>query len=183
MKQLLLVAAVVSLATTGCVQSKILGSRGSRGQASHVTRSQLAPRPNIIRTTRRPDCSYCDSGSADDSYNNAYSNDGYSSESFCSDDNCSSGECYADASSSDSEGRIVQRLANRVRNGKCGNCGGRGCGLCSRVANRINPHAGGYPEQTTFSPSPPTGQTAYPYYTTRGPRDFLQRNPPSIGPY
>ena len=23
---------------------------------------------------------------------------------------------------------------------------------------------------------------AYPYYTTRGPRDFLQNNPPSIGP-
>jgi hypothetical protein len=25
-------------------------------------------------------------------------------------------------------------------------------------------------------------QTAYPYYTTRGPRDFLAKNPPSIGP-
>ncbi len=32
--------------------------------------------------------------------------------------------------------------------------------------------------------SPQGGMTptvAYPYYTTRGPRDFLQRNPPSIG--
>lgn len=28
---------------------------------------------------------------------------------------------------------------------------------------------------------PPTAQVAYPYYTTRGPRDFLQNNPPSIG--
>lgn len=28
---------------------------------------------------------------------------------------------------------------------------------------------------------PPTAQVAYPYYTTRGPRDFLQDNPPSIG--
>jgi len=28
---------------------------------------------------------------------------------------------------------------------------------------------------------PPTAQTAYPYYTTRGPRDFLLDNPPSIG--
>ena len=26
------------------------------------------------------------------------------------------------------------------------------------------------------------GYVAYPYYTTRGPRDFLDRNPPSIGP-
>lgn len=30
---------------------------------------------------------------------------------------------------------------------------------------------------------PQTGTYAYPYYTTRGPRDFLRNNPPSIGPY
>ncbi len=29
---------------------------------------------------------------------------------------------------------------------------------------------------------PPTGAVAYPYYTTRGPRDFLVNDPPSIGP-
>jgi hypothetical protein len=29
---------------------------------------------------------------------------------------------------------------------------------------------------------PPTGTVAYPYYTTRGPRDFLAKKPPSIGP-
>jgi len=29
---------------------------------------------------------------------------------------------------------------------------------------------------------PPTGAVAYPYYTTRGPRDFLAKCPPSIGP-
>jgi hypothetical protein len=34
-----------------------------------------------------------------------------------------------------------------------------------------------------FNPGPPTGQTAYPYYTLRGPRDFLLGNPPPIGPY
>lgn len=28
---------------------------------------------------------------------------------------------------------------------------------------------------------PPTAQVAYPYYTIRGPRDFLMNNPPSIG--
>ncbi len=27
----------------------------------------------------------------------------------------------------------------------------------------------------------PAPQTAYPYYTTRGPRDFFANNPPSIG--
>jgi hypothetical protein len=30
-------------------------------------------------------------------------------------------------------------------------------------------------------PGPATAQVAYPYYTTRGPRDFLINNPPSIG--
>jgi hypothetical protein len=35
----------------------------------------------------------------------------------------------------------------------------------------------------TFNPGPPTGQTAYPYYTLRGPRDFLLDNPPPLGPY
>ena len=29
---------------------------------------------------------------------------------------------------------------------------------------------------------PPSGAVAYPYYTTRGPRDFLARRPPTIGP-
>src|SRR3990172_5052584 len=33
-----------------------------------------------------------------------------------------------------------------------------------------------------FAAGPPTGATTYPYYTTRGPRDFLARNPRSIGP-
>ena len=30
--------------------------------------------------------------------------------------------------------------------------------------------------------SAPSGEVAYPYYTTRGPRDFLQTNPQTIGP-
>ncbi len=29
---------------------------------------------------------------------------------------------------------------------------------------------------------PPAGGVTYPYYTVRGPRDFLAKNPPSIGP-
>jgi hypothetical protein len=32
------------------------------------------------------------------------------------------------------------------------------------------------------NPGPPTGAIAYPYYTLRGPRDFLASNPSSIGP-
>lgn len=33
-----------------------------------------------------------------------------------------------------------------------------------------------------FTPGPPSAQVAYPYYSFRGPRDFLLDNPPSIGP-
>jgi hypothetical protein len=49
----------------------------------------------------------------------------------------------------------------------CDQCGGRGCGLCGREA---------------ITPGPPSAAVAYPYYTTRGPRDFLAANPRSIGP-
>ncbi len=38
------------------------------------------------------------------------------------------------------------------------------------------------PEQEAGPAGPPTGAVAYPYYTIRGPRDFLARNPASIGP-
>lgn len=33
-----------------------------------------------------------------------------------------------------------------------------------------------------FAAGPPTGAVTYPYYTNRGPRDFLAKNPRSIGP-
>jgi hypothetical protein len=45
-------------------------------------------------------------------------------------------------------------------------------------------HGGGFgagAAQQQFAPGPPTGTVAYPYYTVRGPRDFLLDNPPSIG--
>jgi hypothetical protein len=33
-----------------------------------------------------------------------------------------------------------------------------------------------------FAAGPPSGGVTYPYYTNRGPRDFLARNPRGIGP-
>ncbi len=44
---------------------------------------------------------------------------------------------------------------------------------------RHHRNAGG---QYEYEAGPPTGHVAYPYYTTRGPRDFLAKNPRSIGP-
>lgn len=56
--------------------------------------------------------------------------------------------------------------------GHGGHSGAHGGGHRDPVGENIAPPAG-----------PPVGTYAYPYYTLRGPRDFLQANPPSIGPY
>jgi len=142
MKQLLFVAAVVGLATTGCAQKGLL-TRGNGG--GHVIRSQMAPRPAIRQT--------------------AYRDGGCGIASGC------------DGSCGGADGRATEGFASAVRE-ICNSCRGAGCGLC----RGLRPHAGGYPEVNNFNPSPPTGQVAYPYYTTKGPRDFLLANPHSIGP-
>ena len=56
-----------------------------------------------------------------------------------------------------------------------GNCGPEGCGPLSRLHQPVA-------QEPAYAPGPPTAAYAYPYYTTRGPRDFLQNNPMSIGP-
>ena len=58
-----------------------------------------------------------------------------------------------------------------------GQCGPEGCGPLGRLQAH---HAA--PQEPAYAPGPPTAAYAYPYYTTRGPRDFLQDNPMSIGP-
>ncbi len=57
--------------------------------------------------------------------------------------------------------------------------GGPGCKTCLAKHKR---GGGGAYGAVQGPPGPPTGQVAYPYYTTRGPRDFLAKNPPDIGP-
>ena len=77
----------------------------------------------------------------------------------------------------------------------CGDCGGNGCNQCNQCKEGClsNALAGMAADPSCcpcgpgdsvydFQPGPPTGAVAYPYYTTRGPRDFLMANPPSIGP-
>jgi hypothetical protein len=68
----------------------------------------------------------------------------------------------------------------------CGRCGHNYC--CSGPAPGCSccPCCGCGPsgdQNYNFNPGPPVAQTAYPYYTLRGPRDYLLGNPPSIGPY
>lgn len=72
---------------------------------------------------------------------------------------------------------LGHRTPGHCMQGSCVNCPtncqgcatGAGCGIGRRGAE-------------AFTPGPPVGAITYPYYTTRGPRDFLASNPRSIGP-
>jgi hypothetical protein len=116
--------------------------------------------------------------------------DGCCADGCCADGCCADGNC-SNGGSSSGNGRFGKHCRGGLANGQvCSACGDpncRGClgggGFVSAVASGYCPHAGGYPECNNFTPGPPAAQTAYPYYTTRGPRDFLRNNPPSIGPY
>lgn len=72
--------------------------------------------------------------------------------------------------------------------GSDGCCGGDGCGNgghCGLFGAGAGPSClpvGPGDSAYGFTPGPPVGAVAYPYYTTRGPRDFLQKNPMPIGP-
>lgn len=63
-----------------------------------------------------------------------------------------------------------------------------GGALCDKEDNADPYHVnhpglcGIHQQQSVGPPGPPTPTYGYPYYTTRGPRDFLVDNPPSIGP-
>ena len=85
----------------------------------------------------------------------------------------------------EARGRLSGSAAGCGRGG-CGHSG-RLCGLCTKVRGAAGlgsgnpyggaiPHTAQQPGQSGIAPS-----YAYPYYTTRGPRDFLRDNPPSIG--
>ena len=109
--------------------------------------------------------------------------------------NCG-GDCSGAGASGFSGGAgMMSGTAGLFNCSRCGgNCGGR-CGMGGMGAKMNNamgniyalghPYAGAIPHTT---PQPtygggagPTPQYSYPYYTTRGPRDFLMSNPPSIG--
>ena len=75
------------------------------------------------------------------------------------------------------------------KNGACA-AGEGGCGCGDVAHNRCpcSPVPDCYTDRQMVAdqlggpPGPPTGQVTYPYYTTRGPRDFFAAHPPSIGP-
>lgn len=71
--------------------------------------------------------------------------------------------------------------------GQCG-CGGAGNGgvlgvlAGGPISREIHASQGWRHQRPELGPAgPPTGTVGYPYYTLRGPRDFLATNPPSLG--
>jgi hypothetical protein len=87
-------------------------------------------------------------------------------------------ECYC---SNDNCGQQQECVCPHCGRHYCCLCGGPPSPGCDRC-----PFCGCGPsgdQHYNFNPGPPVAQTAYPYYTLRGPRDFLLNNPPSIGPY
>ena len=63
----------------------------------------------------------------------------------------------------------------------CNNCGSSDSCGCGRGGAGGRHYSGPNTEEYTDS-GPPSAAVTYPYYTTRGPRDFLARNPRGIGP-
>lgn len=70
-------------------------------------------------------------------------------------------------------------------NGDVQACGRRGLVARHRAACPVHGYACGGTCRAAHrgdDPVPPMAQITYPYYTVRGPRDFLQRVPTPIGP-
>ena len=83
-------------------------------------------------------------------------------------------------------------MAGGCSDGSCGLAGAAGGCLQNILASRrgrsIHPYGGEIPHSAQAggpaaggAPGGSAPQYAYPYYTTRGPRDFLMMNPPTIG--
>lgn len=68
----------------------------------------------------------------------------------------------------------------------CAACGPGSCPHCGDpAAGGDGPVAQHMAERAAYrgaAPGPLTGAVAYPYYTSRGPRDFFTQQPSSIGP-
>lgn len=158
MRQCIALAGLLCLMASGCAHTGMMGC----GDGCGVAANRRGPSPLVTRNAGRPRGTLFDK----DTGNCELAGCDVDSGERCGGCNgcCNGGPC--------------SRLAERIAGGMCGP--GGACGLGG--PGGLCPHGGGYPEQPTFNQGPPGGQVAYPYYTTRGPRDFLMANPPTIGP-
>jgi hypothetical protein len=158
MKHFMALAAIVGLASTGCASNALL-SKHQQVQGEQVVRAQSPERRALFHSGNEAGGIKLTGG--------LFGKKKSACDDVCCGEGCDANGCaYGDG------------------NGACGGDGcGAGGGMFSRMACGCNPHAQGYPAGYSGCNGPPVGQTAYPYYTVRGPRDFLVDNPPSIGPY
>ena len=129
---------------------------------------------------------------------------GCSSSPSCNSSACHTAPCTACGGGRGLLGKLCGVCGGKSMSGGCGDaaCGGS-CGIsgCRNgcvagplgwqqggldYSSHLNPGllghgAGARLQSRPFTPGPPTAQTAYPYYTHHGPRDFLMDNPPTIG--
>ncbi len=117
---------------------------------------------------------------------------GACSNGACSPGACSGGACQAGGGQAGGG----HGLLGRMQGGGCNNVAGCRTGC---VAGKLGWQQGGHDYSShlqpgmlghrashaitsqPFTPGPPSAQVAYPYYTVRGPRDFLLNDPPTIG--
>ncbi len=86
---------------------------------------------------------------------------------------CSEGSCGTGDAASNGQGAMANYEPHGGHAGVLGELNG------GRTHRGPQSHLGPQPGPAV-GPAAPT--VTYPYYTTRGPRDFLNPNPPSIGP-
>lgn len=85
-------------------------------------------------------------------------------------------------------GAVVAGLTGCVQDQMC--CRRAASDPCNVFANGggiygglgYNPYDPAMQPQQPINPGPPTGAITYPYYTTRGPRDFLAQDLRPLGP-
>jgi hypothetical protein len=132
----------------------------------------------------------------EEGYDEGASGGGYSEEVYdqgaCRDGNCGPGANCRNGicrGSKCHEGVCPNGVCqSRCQSGHCGKCGhcrhlGRYGGLARHHLSAAEKAALAESDYGATGPAgPPTGAVAYPSYTTRGPRDFLARCPPPVGP-
>ena len=116
----------------------------------------------------------------------------------CADGGCTDGSCGPTAGWGNqavgSNGGLFSALKRAGGGGdSCGYgyCSGRCGGRCEAASAGRHGALAAFAQQTQnacanghcgLPVGPSQGAVTYPYYTTRGPRDYLDPNPPSIGP-
>ncbi|QDU59067.1 2Fe-2S iron-sulfur cluster-binding family protein [Aeoliella mucimassa] len=182
-------AAVLLCAVSSIGCSSINGLHSQGGMPSHMAVSNSAPRPAIQRAgydqpaigLNDIDVPYGQGCGAGMCGSCAGVVDGCVSTVL----DCNGG-CCGTCQDACNGGGCLANCRDRARElmSRC-SCGGQGqCVCCQQLRTMVGgPIAGRTDAIYNFNPGPSSAQVAYPYYTTRGPRDFFLNKPPTIGPY